>query len=137
MVGCMEVAMKRVLFLVLIFALGGCASMADYRFRYSTEHKARLAWQACKSNVNAADRTADFADGFKSGFVDVSRGGDGACPAVPPHCYWDAKFQTAEGKLRIEQWYAGFALGATTALHCGTNQSNNVPSPYGVRTPCP
>ncbi len=128
MVGFKEVAMTRTLFLIAFVAVSGCASIADYRFRASTEHKARLAWHACKSNVHVADRTADFAGGFKSGFVDVSRGGDGASPVVPPQCYWDAKFQTAEGKMRIEHWYSGFALGAATACQCGANQSNNVPS---------
>ena len=124
-----NVAMARVLFLLLtVFAASGCASMADFRFRYSTERQARLAWLACRPSVTASERTADFADGFKAGYVDVSRGGDGACPVVPPACYWEARFQTAEGKLRLDRWYAGFTLGATTAQQCGTNYLNNVPS---------
>ena len=119
MTGCREVAMTRVLILIFMLSLSGCASMADYRFRFSVERKARLAWQAYKSNVNPSDRTADFADGFKSGYVDVSRGGNGDSPAVPPPCYWEPRFQTPEGKIRVERWYSGFTLGATTAMQWG------------------
>lgn len=129
--------MTRMMFLLLVgLSCMGCASMSDYRFRYATERQARMAWLACKANLNEFERTADCADGFKAGYVDVTRGGDGACPVVPPPCYWEAKFQTPEGKVRLDRWYAGFAMGAATALQCHTHRNHNVPSRFCMTSAC-
>jgi len=69
------------------------------------------------------DRNSDFADGFKVGYVDVCRGGDGKCPAVPPSYYWDSKFQCAVGAERLETWYRGFVNGAGVAMGTETKQA--------------
>ena len=120
--------MTRTLLLIttLVFAQG-CASISDYRYRSATERRAKAAWRTHKTLLSDQDRNIDFGDGFKVGYEDVCRGGDGMCPAVPPSYFWDAKFQCAVGAERVETWYRGFELGAQVAL-IETDKTYNVPS---------
>jgi hypothetical protein len=70
-----------------------------------------------------------FAHGFKEGFADyLYAGGTGAPPAVPPRCYWSAKYDNAEGRQAIEDWFAGFRRGAAMARSSGFRERITVPA---------
>lgn len=70
-----------------------------------------------------------FAQGFTDGFLDyVEAGGTGEPPAVPPRRFWTAKFQTYEGRLAIEDWFAGFRQGAAIAREAGYRELAILPS---------
>ena len=54
-------------------------------------------------------------------------GGDGACPPVPPTCYWSAKFQSELGEIAIQNWFQGYADGAHAALNSCRGRYHPVP----------
>ena len=68
---------------------------------------------ACKPGQSYS---ADYARGFRDGFVDyLYRGGNGDPPCLPPHRYRHFRYQTPEGYQAIEDWFAGYRHGATAA----------------------
>ena len=60
--------------------------------------------------------SCDFATGYKQAFIDVWLGADGQVPAAAPSRYWKAKYRTPEGRAQAEEWFAGYAAGASQAL---------------------
>lgn len=124
-----EVVMfSRYLILAFFAASGGCASLSDYHYNHVAKSRARAAWSSAKVELPAECNNRDFRKGYRDGYLDVSTGGNGACPPVPPTCYWGPSFQDREGLLRVQQWYEGFSRGAHDALQCYKNTWHNVPS---------
>src|SRR5579884_3753121 len=83
--------------------------LEDYRNWQTAEQ----AWAQASSGHPAS---GDYARGFKTGYADYLRaGGTGVPPPLPPRHYWGYKYQSPEGHLAIEQWYAGFHDGAAAA----------------------
>lgn len=72
--------------------------------------------------------SADFRDGYRQAFVDVALGGRGQLPAVPPERYWSTCYRTAGGHQRAQNWYAGYAAGASRAGGVCRYQFNDVPA---------
>ncbi len=82
----------------------------------------------------------DFSDDYRSGFVDgftdyLTYGGclSGGCgekpivPPVPPSRYQRKQYMTPQGYQAMEDWFAGFRHGATTAQASGLRQLNVLP----------
>lgn len=114
--------------LVSVACCNGCASVADYRYLYSKKLLAWSAWRSAKDRVPDEKNTRDFAKGFKAGFLDVSRGGDGTAPAVAPKEYWTARYSCGNDCGAINLWYEGFYYGAQDALCSGYQNCHAVPS---------
>ena len=119
---------SRYLILAFLAASGGCASISDYHYNQVIKSRARSAWSCAKQDLPAECNNRDYRNGYLDGYHDVSVGGNGACPPVPPTCYWGASYQDREGLLHVQQWYEGFSRGAHDALQCFKNTWHNVPS---------
>jgi hypothetical protein len=102
---------------------------------HSSIHNRKLAEQAWKDLVAHTPQPQfgeHYEDGFIDGFSDyLLMGGSGSPPAVPPRRYWRREFETPEGHRAIEQWYEGFAHGASAAQASGLRQLVTVPPPFG------
>ncbi|MEW4526451.1 hypothetical protein [Maioricimonas sp. JC845] len=69
----------------------------------------------------------DFHTGFVDGYVDVAQGGSGMVPPIPPEQYWGAPARTPTGHQRAQEWFAGYATGAQSALSSSCAAYNRVP----------
>jgi hypothetical protein len=114
--------------LLFLATASGCASISDCHYYYVNKSRAKSAWRAAQKCLPEDRCCKDFAKGYQAGYLDVSRGGDGTAPPVPPSCYWGPAYQTCEGLALVNKWYEGFAQGACDSLHEGRNRWHNVPS---------
>lgn len=89
-----------------------------------TSHAARKLAAAELHEMDPACATCDFRRGFEQAYIDVSQGASGAVPALPPPSYWKAKSRTPAGHQRAQEWFAGYAAGASRAVayYGGYNQ---------------
>jgi hypothetical protein len=107
----------------------GCAGLQDYNYNRTQRQRADIAWRECYGGMHSG-MSKDFRDGWKQGYVDLSRGMCDELPAVPPHKYWSAAYQSEEGRCCIEQWYAGWRSGADAAKASGNPEWHRItPSP--------
>jgi hypothetical protein len=82
------------------------------------------------------DVPPDYRDGWKQGYLDLSRGQCDELPALPPQKYWSAFYQTPEGQVCIEQWYQGWRDGADAAKACGAPEWHRIaPAPTAPSMP--
>jgi hypothetical protein len=126
----------RILALLSIGALCGCASISDLHYNCVTSMRARSAWGQAKQCLPAECNTHDFARGYQDGYIEVSKGGNDCLPPVAPNCYWGPKFQTPEGLCRVRSWYNGYAMGARDAEAACRQQWHSVPSVPNSCGPC-
>jgi hypothetical protein len=90
--------------------------VADCRERARNRQLAREAWTLYVEKNGNKEHSEDYAEGFKDGFSDyVEAGGTGQPPPVPPHRYWKLRYQNPTGYVAIEDWFAGFRMGAAVA----------------------
>ncbi len=117
------------LLMAVFTALGsGCATVADYQYTTINKIKAWACWQEAKSALPDDHVDRHFGKGYRAGFLDVTRGGDGTLPPVAPKDYWSAKYACGADECAVQQWYRGFMLGSSHALSCGLNHCYYVPS---------
>ncbi|HEX5270349.1 MAG TPA: hypothetical protein VFW33_07680 [Gemmataceae bacterium] len=135
--------------IALALAGGGCSlvaqgtSTAVYRTRSWLDdcaerrrdrHWAEAAWKVVRRDGPAANYSADYAEGFKDGFVQyLYEGGTGEPPALPPRSYRALAYQTPQGYQAIEDWFAGYRHGAAVAEQHGYR--NWVTGPSSLRAP--
>jgi hypothetical protein len=93
----------------------GCATLDDYHYLVVHHHRSDQAWKQYRPGLGHRGTSSDYASGWKQGYFEVSTGGTGEPPAVPPRKYWSPKYQDLAGQRAIEDWYAGFQDGATVA----------------------
>jgi hypothetical protein len=113
---------------ILSFAVSGCAGLEDWHYRGVNRYRAYSAWSNAKSTIPSGRVDRDFARGWKDGYFDVSTGASETQPAVPPAQYWGTKFQSQEGRCRIENYYAGWQCGANAAISSCRPYLNAVPA---------
>ncbi|MCC6420327.1 MAG: hypothetical protein IT429_18995 [Gemmataceae bacterium] len=88
---------------------------------------ARAAWQ--QARAMGGPYSEDYGDGFCDGFVDhLEFGGHGEPPPLPPRRYWGVNYQTAEGNLAVQDWFAGFRHGAAVAMQTGYRRWITLPT---------
>lgn len=124
----------RVRFLTFLLGLSlcGCASLQDYHYCLVQKHRADAAWKENYGIVGHAC-SRDYSDGWKQGYYDISTGQCEDPPPVPPHKYWEPKYQSLEGKEAIADWYSGWQDGATAAVEDGNSYFHEVAaSPTGA-----
>jgi hypothetical protein len=86
-------------------------------------------WKAIAEADPSHAFSPDFAHGFRDGFADyVYAGGTGEPPPVPPRYYWKVGYETPQGHQAIEDWFAGFRMGAELARESGYRELVIVPS---------
>jgi hypothetical protein len=116
--------------------MAGChqlkSDLTDWRLSRQIRGYADDAWSEYGDAYTAEIYyTSDFGDGFKAGYAQILGGGDVCPPTLPPTRYWKAKFQTQEGRDRIDTWFAGHEAGVATAMQEGIGGVNKIPlSPF-------
>lgn len=119
--------------ILLGLSLCGCASMQDYQYCLAQKHRADAAWKVNYGRTGHGC-SRDYKDGWKQGYFDLSTGQCEEPPPVPPHKYWDAKYQSLDGRAAIEDWYSGWQDGAAAAVQDGTPYFHEIPaSPTGAQ----
>jgi hypothetical protein len=133
---------RRVWVGVLVLWAGGCniaqeagrtvchepqAAWSQWVIRQRLQRQAQQAWRQVRAQYEGY--APEFREGFIDGYVDyLDRGGPLGPPAVPPARYWrQARYYTAEGHARLQQYFAGFQLGQQEALASGQRQYLTVP----------
>src|SRR5205807_2557372 len=70
-----------------------------------------------------SEHSEDYAQGFKDGYAEyLYRGGDGEPPLLPPKRYRHVRYQTPQGYMAAEDWFAGYRHGAAVAHHTGARR---------------
>jgi hypothetical protein len=123
--------------LVLCTLFSGCASVDDWHFRNVNRLRAKVAWLDTKSQLPEDRIDVHFGRGFKDGYFDVSTGASNTLPAVPPNRYWAARYQTAEGRCCVENYFAGWQCGANAANGDHRPHLNNIPAKVCQEASCP
>ena len=76
-------------------------------------------WAQRAYNLRFANCNREYSEHFKSGFcagyADVTNGGDGYLPALPPEEYRGFEYQCAEGGRCVDTWFDGFPAGVAAA----------------------
>ena len=80
------------------------------------------------SNQNCGDTSRDFRFGFQQAYIDVSNGGSGVLPAVPPPRYWAVPYRTTWGHNKARDWFSGYEVGAIAAKCCMPSNTISVPT---------
>jgi hypothetical protein len=94
---------------------------------------AEEAWEGVRAS-GTEPYSDDYARGFKSGYADyLDRGGSGEPPVVAPPRYRHLRYQTPQGYLAVEEWFAGYRHGAESARQSGLRQW--VTGPTSLRQP--
>lgn len=92
---------------------------------------AKIAFDQFGAQHPEAPSSRDFRDGFIDGFADfLTFGGSGAPPVVPPRRYWNLPERTPAGHDAVQEWFSGFAAGASEAKISGLREQQTVPSSY-------
>jgi len=108
----------------------GCATGAglqDAQYCLTNKTRAEVSWLTCNDCKQRWDLGSDYAKGYKRGFYEASTGRGCKVPAVPPPCYWSAKYQSCEGQEAIAAWYRGYQCGAAAAQGKGFPSFHEVP----------
>jgi len=103
-------------------------SIDDVHLKMRLKKLARRAWEEYAAAHIDQHFSSDFAEGFRSGYADyLYEGGPGLPPAVPPFPYQLRPYETPQGHLAIDRWYAGFALGSDVARASGLREFVVIP----------
>ena len=70
----------------------------------------------------------DFKFGYQQAYIDISNGGSGALPAIPPARYWAAPYRTTWGHNKARDWFTGYEAGACSAKCCMPANTLSVPT---------
>lgn len=91
--------------------------------KWAREEWRRIA--AASSESHSSDYIRGFVQGFTS-FVHI--GGSTDPPPVPPRRYWRVGYKNNRGQAAIQDWYNGYAHGATVADEQGYRERSTLPS---------
>jgi hypothetical protein len=89
---------------------------------------ARSAWEEFEGANRDCKHSPDFASGFTRGFVDYLDFGSANPPPIPPRRYWKVCYQSPEGHLAIDDWFAGYRSGASAAEQSGYRSYITIPT---------
>lgn len=126
----------RAVTIVAASLMAGChqlkSDFTDWRLSRQISGYADDAWDDYKDCYTAdIYYMDDFGDGFQAGYAQILSGGDVCPPTLPPPRYWKAKYQTQEGRDKIDTWFAGHEAGVATAMQEGLSGVNKIPlSPF-------
>ncbi len=106
-----------------------CRPLNDISDRVRFHSLANSAWKTFAKAEPKHSYSSDYSDGFKKGYVDyLFAGGSGTPPPVPPRSYWNSWYETPEGYLAVQEWFAGYEQGVAAAEESGRRNFVPVPS---------
>lgn len=126
--------MKQIRIYLLLASSGllmGCAAIGDHIIDAEVDTRnhflAQTSWHTWSWCYEDLDYPYHFARGFKAGYRDILDGGNGCQPTLPPRTYWKPKYQTADGRQRVNAWFDGFSHGALAAQQDGHGNLGEIP----------
>jgi hypothetical protein len=106
-----------------------CYYLGRHQERHRDYQMAARAWAQLAASHPDQTYSPDFARGFQEGYADyLFAGGNGQPPYIAPRRYWKIDYQSPQGTAAVNDWFAGFRLGAATAAGSGQRQFITVPS---------
>ena len=105
-----------------------CGPPDGIRDHVSVKKSAVKAANRALSDQNCGETTRDFRFGFQQAYIDISNGGSGALPAVPPSRYWAGPYRTTWGHNKARDWFSGYEAGASAAKCCMPASTISVPT---------
>jgi hypothetical protein len=124
-----EITMRYVLLVcATVIVFSGCAAIQDYHYCFVNHRRAASAWKATYPRPDRRSFSSDYEHGWKSGYFDVSTGGCGEPPVIPPNKYWSTRYQSDSGQAAVEDWYTGFQDGAIAAEGDGSGAFHWIPT---------
>ncbi len=131
---------------LVVLGTGGCSMFSgaarqlknhdglnEFMVGHRNKTMAAKAWHCQKANF--CNPSNAFKDGFYAGYMDVCNGGSGCTPAIAPSQYWGWMYQSSNGQLAVNDWFAGFPMGVKAAEQDGVGHWSNVQTSYGMGTP--
>lgn len=79
-------------------------------------HRALKMAQADLHQMHPSCKSCHFRRGYEQAYIDVALGGSGAVPALPPPSYWKTSARSPDGHQQAQEWFAGYAAGAGSAV---------------------
>lgn len=64
---------------------------------------------------NCERLSCDYQRGFKQAYIDVAMGESGEVPPAAPMEYWKSRLRNSKGHARADDWFQGYAAGASYA----------------------
>ncbi len=122
--------------LMVAFLLAGCHQfqndLTDFMTAQQIRREASGVWRDCSwAYEDQVYHLGDFRDGFRAGYAQILGGGDPCPPTLPPKKYWGVRYQSVEGRERVDAWFSGHETGVATALQDGVQDESRIPlSPY-------
>lgn len=107
----------------------GCVALREYQCDAMTKLRAHSAYNSTACPPSCASVARHYERGWKQGYYDVAKGGEGCAPPLPPEQYFSFKYQCPKGEAAVHTWYRGYQDGAHAAFASGVQQFNYVPSP--------
>ena len=93
-----------------------CECSNDLRTRISNRRMASSAWKSYQEIDGRLKCSADFALGFKEGYVScLEANGNSVPPSFPPRHYGREFYRAHWDPRAIDDWYAGFSSGVAMA----------------------
>lgn len=105
-----------------------CGPPDGIRDHVSVKKGAIKAANRALSEQDCGETSRDFRYGFQQAYIDISNGGSGVLPAVPPSRYWAAPYRTTWGHNKARDWFSGYEAGASAAKCCMPANTISVPT---------
>ncbi|WP_345688451.1 hypothetical protein [Novipirellula caenicola] len=131
---------------LVVLGTGGCSMFSgaarqlrnhdglnEFMIGHRNKTMAAKAWHCQKANF--CNPSSAFKDGFYAGYMDICNGGSGCTPAIAPSQYWGWMYQSSNGQLAVNDWFAGFPMGVKAAEQDGVGHWSNVQTSYGATSP--
>jgi hypothetical protein len=100
----------------------------EYRFQREIARLADAAWKEYSCSPAGRNRPTEFEKGFRAGFTDyLDSDGNGQPPASPPSHLRCSILRTPKQNQDIDDWFAGWRLGAENAAQSGARERIAVP----------
>jgi hypothetical protein len=87
---------------------------------------ARQAWKLRYTEFLGEPHLDHFGAGFRAGYIDVASGSTGCTPSLPPRSYWNWRYQTPEGQMKVAAWFSGYPHGARAAEEDGAGNWSHI-----------
>jgi hypothetical protein len=106
-----------------------CRTWSSFQEKRRDHDLAETALEAAVRAVPEHTFSEDYAAGFMEGYSDyLYAGGNGEPPPLPPRRYWRPRYETDEGRVAIQDWFAGYRHGADDARQSGYRNVVRVPA---------
>lgn len=103
-------------FATFIVFLTGCSGLSSYRDDMAIQAMAKRSYARREGKRAVGPCSKDYERGWRQAYFDISHGGDGCPPSVPPEVYWSTKYQNPQGCKHITAWYDGYRCGSAAAM---------------------